>query len=144
MRMCLLGITRLQENLSRPGEHCAHRSGRVAAGVQQIQSASPIGQFGDQGGQGDGGAGVGELGGDPQRQRQSRALLRQRRRRLRVGVDPVAEQCPEKADGLVPGQQVEVQPDGTVAGHQPGQRVAAGHDHYAAWAPGEHWPYLVG
>jgi hypothetical protein len=78
-----------------PGEHRPHRGARIPARAQQVQPRLLVGQLTGQLGEGGGGAGDGELGGYPQRQRQPRAPLRQHLRRQGIGVQPVADQRPQ-------------------------------------------------
>ena len=60
----------------RPGEDLADRGPAVPARLQQVQAALPLLQLAGQHGQRDAGAGGGELGGYPQRQRQPAAAGR--------------------------------------------------------------------
>ena len=126
-----------------PGEHRPHRGARVPAGLQQVQPLLLVGQLAGQVGQRHGRAGGGQLGGHPQRQRQPAALGGQLRGRVRFGVHPCADQRPQQADRVRRRQQVQVQAGGAVPGHQPGQRIAAGHHHRAGRAAGQQRPDLL-
>ncbi len=132
------------ELLAGPGEHYPHGGARVLASVQQVESAPPVRQVGDEAGERRGRPGVGELSRHPQGQRQIAALTGQGRDRGRVGGGSVADQRAQQVGCLRLRQQVKVQPGGAVAGNQPGQCVAAGHHRHARRAPREQRAYLVG
>ena len=114
-----------------PGENRSHRGTGVTAGLQQVQPPLLVGQLRDEVGERDIRAGGGQLGGDSQCQRQPAALASQRRGRVGIIADLRADQLAQQAHRLHGRQQVQFQPGGAVAGHQPGQRITAGHHHRA-------------
>ena len=119
----------VREVPDRPGEDGGDRGPGVAAGVEQIQPPLLVGQLVDQVGQRRGALRGGQLGGHPQCQWQPGALLREPAGRLRLRLDPPADQLPKQREGVGNRQHVQLQPPCAVHGHQPGQAVAAGHDH---------------
>jgi hypothetical protein len=103
-----------------PGEHRPHGGARIPAGIEQVQPLLLIGQPGGQLGERYGRAAHGELGGYPQGQRQAAALSRQRGGRVRLIIDPPADQRPQQANRVLQRQQVQVQAGRPVPGDQPG------------------------
>ena len=125
----------------RPGEHRPYRRARVSAGVEEVQSL--LGQFGDQPGQRRRGPGGGQLGGDPQRQRQPPALACEQVDRVRLGVRAGADQVAQQGDGVRGRQQVQLEPAGAVQGDQPGKAVPAGHEHHRGGRAGQQGAHLL-
>ena len=120
-----------------PGEDRADRGARIAARVQQVQPQLVVAQLGDQLGQRDVGARRGQLGGDPQRQGQPGARRGQVDGDGGLAVDPGADQPAQQCHRVRQGQQVQVDPFGSVHGHHAGQRVAAGDQHQARPGAGQ-------
>jgi hypothetical protein len=93
--------------LVRPGEHGTDRGALVPAGLQDLQPVPHVRQLAGQVGQRGATAGGGQLGGDPQRQRQPAALVGQPGRRIRVVRHPAADQAAEQVDRLGQRKRVE-------------------------------------
>ena len=108
-----------------PGKHVPDGGADVAAGLKQVKPPLLVRQLRGETRERGGRPGGGQLGGHSQRQRQPGAVRGQLGGRLRLGIDPGADQGPEQADGVGHRQHVQVQPPGAVTGHKPGQRVAA-------------------
>jgi hypothetical protein len=110
---------------------------RITAGVQPIQPAPQVGQLLDQGGQRHTGPGGGQLGGQPQRQRQPGALRGERVGGSGVRFRPGADEGPQQRPRLRAGEQVELQPVRAVPGDEADQRVPARHQHQAGRRAGQ-------
>jgi hypothetical protein len=59
------------------------------------------------------------------------------------GRHALTDQAPQQAYRVAWWQRVQVQADRIVSGHQPGERVPAGHDRHVALSAGEQWPHLA-
>jgi hypothetical protein len=78
--------------LVRPGEHGPDGGARIAARVEEVEAAVLVAQVVEQVGQARASTGRGEFGRDPKGQRQPGAALRECGGRVRVGVDPPADE----------------------------------------------------
>ena len=121
----------------RPGQHRPDRGTVVGSRVQPVQPRPLVPELGDQVRQARRGPGDGQLGGDPQRQRQPGAAFHERHGGYRLGGDPAADQGPQQVQRLRGGQPGQVDPPGAVPGHQPGQAVPAGHQGQAGRRAGQ-------
>ena len=127
-----------------PREHRPHPGPRISVSIQQVQPQLLICQLTGQVGQGHVRMRGGELSGYAQCQRQPRALRGQHLSRGGVGVDSPANQRSQQGDRIGHWQQVQVQARGAVPGHQPCQRIAAGHQHATGRRARQQRPHLLG
>ena len=119
----------------RPGEPHPDRGGRFPGRVQQVESLAVVGQLGGECGQTRLGAGLAQLGHQPQRQRQPGTVVGQGNSRRRLPGHPLSQQQAQQVERLRLGERPECDPPRPLSGDQPGQRVPAGH-HGEAATPG--------
>ena len=113
-------------------------------GVQRVQPAAGIAQFGGQRGQREPGLAGGASGGDAQRQRQPRAQLDQLIRGAGVVGDPFrAEAAGQQFLRLGVGEHVQGERGRALGGDQAGELAAAGDDDQAARAGRQQRPDLI-
>ncbi len=132
------------EVLAGPREHGTDGGAGVAGHVEQIEAALLVVQVREQVGRCHLRVGGGEFGGDPQRQRQALAALGERDGRRDVRVHARADQGAQQRDRLRHGEHVELDPARTIARHQAGEVVTAGHQDETRRRARKQRAYLVG
>ena len=125
-----------------PGEHGPHVGDRVA-GLERVQPAPGVAQFGGQFGQRALGPAGRAADRDAQGQREAGAGGDDLVRRLRLGRGPVlAEPAYEHLARLGVAEHVERERHRPLGGHQPGHLVAAGHHDQGARRAGQQRAHL--
>jgi len=126
-----------------PGQHRPDGGPAVTARVETVQPRPRVGELAHQPGQRCPGAGGGQLGRDPEREWQPRALRGQLQDGPGVRLRARADQRAQQRRRVGRGQHVQLQPLSAVPCHQTGKGIAAGHNRGAARRAGQHRPHLL-